>query len=104
MDYSKDEIHSVDAVSGAFMMFNKDIFFKAKGFDERFFLYFDDTDFCLKLKKLDFKNIYFPEAKIKHFKKGSRNFLNYFSVDFNFYLSFVKFILKYKGIFFKLNN
>ena len=56
---------------------------------------FEDTDFCLKLNKSDFMVVYFPEAKIKHFKKGSRNFLNYISVEFNFYLSFLKFILKF---------
>ena len=49
-------------------IFNKDIFYKMKGFDERFFLYFEDTDFCLKLNKSDFMVVYFPEAKIKHFK------------------------------------
>ena len=104
MNFSEDTRHCVDAVSGAFMMFNKDIFYKMKGFDERFFLYFEDTDFCLKLNKSDFMVVYFPEAKIKHFKKGSRNFLNYILVEFNFYLSFLKFILKYRRIFFKFNN
>ena len=104
MDFSEDTIHCVDAISGAFMMFNKDIFYKIKGFDERFFLYFEDTDFCLKLNKSDFMVVYFPEAKIKHFKKGSRNLLNYISIEYNFYLSFLKFILKYRRIFFKFNN
>jgi len=34
--------------------------------DERFFLYYEDTDFCLKAKKAGFKSVFVPRAKIWH--------------------------------------
>lgn len=104
MDLSKHNIQKVDAVSGCFMMFNRNHYISAGGFDERFFLYFEDTDFCYKINKLGLNNIYYPKVEIIHLKNGSRNYINYLFVTINFYLSFLKFILKYNRIFFKLNN
>lgn len=104
MDLSKNTIQKVDAVSGCFMMFNRDQYLSVGGFDERFFLYFEDTDFCYKINKLGFNNIYYPKSEIIHLKNGSRNCINYLFVTITFYLSFLKFILKYNRIFFKLNN
>tara|TARA_Y100000389_G_C17471328_1_gene531464 strand:+ start:10431 stop:11210 length:780 start_codon:yes stop_codon:yes gene_type:complete len=104
MDLSNEKIHKVDAVSGCFMMFNKDVYSSVGGFDEQFFLYFEDTDFCYKVTKLGLNNTYYPKAEIIHLKNGSRNYINYLFVTITFYLSFLKFILKYNRIFFKLNN
>jgi len=99
MNLSIDKIHSVDSVSGAFMMFSRNIYNLVDGFDERFFLYFEDTDFCLKVKNKGYDIIYYPLSKIIHVKNGSRNYFNYLFIKLNLHWSFLKFIYKYNLFF-----
>ncbi len=56
----------VECVYGAALMIRKDIFEKLNGFDEKFFLYYEDLDLCRRLKNLNLKIIYYPKAKIEH--------------------------------------
>ncbi|MDD5625873.1 MAG: glycosyltransferase family 2 protein [Patescibacteria group bacterium] len=56
-----------DWVSGAALAIRRDIFEKINGFDEKFFMYFEDKDLCLRVKKLDYKIAVLPDAKIIHF-------------------------------------
>ena len=90
---NNDKEALVDSVSGACMMFSKDIFNAVNGFDERFFLYFEDTDFCLKVKSLGFKIAYCPKAEAVHYNDYSDN---YTLKSLNFYKSFEVFIFKYR--------
>jgi len=61
----------VNMVSGSFMLVTKKFFTKLKGFDENYFMYLEDLDFCLKTIKEGYKILYFPSIKIKHFGGGS---------------------------------
>jgi len=54
-------------VSGACLFIRKDLFEKLNGFDEKFFLYFEDIDLCKRAINLNYKILYFPEFIIKHF-------------------------------------
>ena len=92
-----DKIQEVDSVSGCCMFFNKKTYDQVNGFDERFFLYFEDTDFCLKVKKMSKKVIYYPLARVEHIKNGSRSYRNFFFVKYHFFKSFVKFYKKYSN-------
>lgn len=56
-----------DWVSGAAMITPKTIFDGAGGFDENLFMYFEDQDFCLKVKNIGHKIYYLPKIKITHF-------------------------------------
>ncbi len=56
----------VDYISGAGMLVKKDIFEKVKGFDTKFQFYFEDLDFCFRVKKLGYQIIYFPQATMYH--------------------------------------
>jgi len=58
-------------VSGAAMFIRKDIFDKLGGFDEKFFMYFEDIDLCRRARQLSYKVLYFPEFVVKHFGGGS---------------------------------
>jgi len=58
---------SVDAVPGAAMMINSDLFKKIGGFDEKFFLYFEENDISKRLSNLGYKLFIIPSAKIIHF-------------------------------------
>lgn len=61
-------------VSGAAMFIRKEIFQKLGGFDEKFFMYFEDIDLCKRARLAGFKVLYFPEFMIKHF--GGKSFLD----------------------------
>jgi len=60
------KIHQVDVISGAFFLIRKKVLDKVGYFDERFFLYFEDTDLCRRFWKNNWQVIYYPEAKIIH--------------------------------------
>lgn len=47
--------NDISYVSGACMMIDKKVFEKIGFFDERFFMYFEDVDFCLRAKQAGFK-------------------------------------------------
>ena len=64
LDYNK--IQFPDWVRGAVMLFRTEFFKKIGGFDERFFLFFEDTDICLRLRERGYKTAYLPEAVFYH--------------------------------------
>ncbi|WDF93384.1 glycosyltransferase family 2 protein [Aeromonas dhakensis] len=52
-------------VSGCFMLFRTEVFQKLKGFDPRFFLYFEDFDISLRVGKIS-RIAYVPQVKVVH--------------------------------------
>jgi GT2 family glycosyltransferase len=75
--------HEVDVLSGAFMLAKKNVLLELKGFDEDFFMYGEDIDLSYRIQKLGFKNYYFSESTIIHFKgessrKGSLKYVKMF--------------------------
>jgi hypothetical protein len=70
---SKTKIEA-DWVSGGAMFVRKNIFEKVGGFDENFFMYFEDIDLCKRIQKLGNKIFYHPEIKIQHI--GGASFSN----------------------------
>ena len=56
----------VEAVHGAAFMVEKALFEELGGFDERFFMYFEESDFCLRARNLGRKILFEPRAKVIH--------------------------------------
>ena len=63
----------VDWVSFAAVMMRRSAFDKVNGFDERYFMYFEDVDLCYRLKKAGYKSFYCAEYSIIHTGRGSRS-------------------------------
>ncbi|OYU01543.1 MAG: hypothetical protein CFE36_09645 [Sphingomonadaceae bacterium PASS1] len=63
----------VDKVIGSSMMISKDVFNSVGGFSEQYFLYFEDDDICLKVKKNKLKILYVPASILYHSRSGSSN-------------------------------
>ena len=62
----KDELVFPDWVGGMFMLFPRDIFKQLSGFDQRFFLYYEDVDLCARLRLLGYEVALCPAAKVIH--------------------------------------
>jgi N-acetylglucosaminyl-diphospho-decaprenol L-rhamnosyltransferase len=56
----------VDWVSGAFTMIRADVFRALGGFDERFFMYWEDSDLCLRALRAGWTTMYEPGAEVLH--------------------------------------
>ena len=77
----KEKYFQTDYVSGAFLMIEKDIFFKIGGFDESYFMYHEDADICYKVSKFGKKVFLFNSNGVIHLAQNHENLDN----DFVFY-------------------
>lgn len=64
-DLSEDR-QEVLFASGCFMLLRTSDYLSVDGFDERFFMYFEDNDFCQKLRINHKKIMYLPDAHVIH--------------------------------------
>jgi GT2 family glycosyltransferase len=62
-DYDKEM--EVECLSGCFMFFRSDVLLRLGGFDERFFLYFEDFDLSARSQLLA-RNVYIPFTHVVH--------------------------------------
>lgn len=56
----------VDWMAGASLMVRHQVLEQTQGFDERFFLYFEETDLCLRAQRMGWASVYLPESRIMH--------------------------------------
>ncbi|PIW70812.1 MAG: glycosyltransferase family 2 protein [Ignavibacteriales bacterium CG12_big_fil_rev_8_21_14_0_65_30_8] len=56
----------VDQVMGSFFMIRRKLFNDLNGFDERFFVYYEDLDLALRARKKSYFNYYLADASIYH--------------------------------------
>lgn len=80
---SQQENHEVDVLAGAYMMIPAAVLRKTGHFDELFFMYGEDVDLSYRIQKAGYRNYYFSESTIIHFKgestkKGSLNYVRLF--------------------------
>jgi len=70
-----DEIHSIDACSGATMMIRTSAMEKVGLLDERFFMYAEDIDWCRRFREFGYLVVYNPEVSVIHhkYKSGIQN-------------------------------
>lgn len=64
--WDKKTIEEVDVVPGTAFMIKRKLFEKIGGFDDDFFLFFEEDQICRKVKELGFKNYIIPSAQVKH--------------------------------------
>lgn len=56
----------VDIVVGAAMLMRRSLFEQVGGFDEAFFMYFEESDLCQRIRQLGYKVLYTPEVALIH--------------------------------------
>ena len=64
-DTGYNKIMEVSLLSGCFMFLRTNILIEVNGFDERFFMYFEDYDLCRRIGKIS-KLIFYPKVEIIH--------------------------------------
>ncbi len=70
-EWDHEEDREVDHVIGAFYMVRREVFDAIGGFDERFFLYFEDVDFSLRAFNAGWRSYFIKNAKIYHKRGGT---------------------------------
>lgn len=58
-------------ITGADLFISKELFNKVKGFDKRFFMYFEETDLCYTIHQLGYRIINIPQSQIVHLEGKS---------------------------------
>lgn len=88
------DTNEIEILSGAYMFMRKDALEKVGLLDEAFFMYGEDIDLSYRITQGGFKNYYFPEAQIIHYKGEStkKSSINYVFV---FYRAMVIFAQKH---------
>jgi GT2 family glycosyltransferase len=66
-----DEPREVDWLAGASMMVRREVFESVGLFDEGYFLYHEETDFCLQARKAGWSCWYVPASRVMHIAGGS---------------------------------
>ncbi len=91
---SEFEINEIDVLSGAFMLMRSETLDKVGLLDEQFFMYGEDIDLSYRIQQGGYKNYYFPQTKIIHYKGEStkKSSVNYVFV---FYRAMILFANKH---------
>ncbi|ANC37247.1 rhamnosyl transferase [Acinetobacter baumannii] len=69
--YSETPIKINGNISGADLMIVKQVFDELGGFDENFFMYYEETDLLFRLRKRKYQTFIVPESKIIHLEGAS---------------------------------
>jgi N-acetylglucosaminyl-diphospho-decaprenol L-rhamnosyltransferase len=70
-DWDHQESRGVDQVTGAFFLVRRQVFEELQGFDERFFMYYEDLDFSYRATQAGWSSYYLAEAQAFHYGGGS---------------------------------
>ncbi len=86
------EPFAVDWVSGCCLMLRKPVFEQTGGFDENFFLFNEEVDWCLRARKAGWQIAYFPGAEIVHFggKSVKQDYFTFISSRYETRLRFAE--------------
>ena len=117
-----NEISEIKVISGACMFFNKKNFDEIGGFDENFFLYFEENDFCIRALQFN-KNFQVNTIKVTHdggnsvsIKNNEEKILHdnfrtwhfmwskfyFYKKKYNFFIAFIYFIPILIRLFFRI--
>ncbi len=95
LDKGMTEPFDIENASGCFMLIRTDCLKKVGGFDERYFMYFEDADITRELKKIS-RTVYYPEAVVSHvWNRDSKRNYKLMAIHIH---SMLKYYLKWKMI------
>jgi len=69
-EWDHSETRVVEQIIGAFFLVRTPLYEQLSGFDERFFVYFEEVDFCERTRQLGIKTVYLSSAQARHVGGG----------------------------------
>ncbi len=73
-EFGRDDFEAtveVDQVSGACILVPRRVMEKVGALSEDFYMYYEETEWCWRIKKAGFRVVYYPESRVKHHWMGS---------------------------------
>lgn len=64
--WQRDSVREVDIVVGCLLMIRRELWHELGGFDRRYFMYGEETDLCLRARRLGYRPMITPESQIMH--------------------------------------
>ncbi len=95
-DRPDDEIQSVDWLVGAALVIRRETWQEVGPFDDQFFMYSDEVDWCHRCRDLGWQIHYFPKAQIIHYEGRSSTQIAVMSRA-RFHRSRIRYFHKYSG-------
>ena len=71
LDWDHSDIREIDQIMGSFMFIRGMVIKEVGGFDERFWMYFEEVDLCLRIKAAGWKIVHYPYVSSIHFLSKS---------------------------------
>ncbi|RMH00305.1 MAG: glycosyltransferase family 2 protein [Chloroflexi bacterium] len=65
------QTHTVDVIAGSYMMMPAKLFHELGGWDETYFFYGEDIDFCYRIRQAGYQIVYYPHVEVLHYKGAS---------------------------------
>lgn len=65
-DVGYEDIYNVECISGCFMFCRTEVLKAVGGFDDRYFMYFEDFDLSRKIQQAGYRTVYYPYATVTH--------------------------------------
>lgn len=89
---SNDEVHEIEVLAGAFMLMRKSVLDEVGFLDEEFFMYGEDIDLSYRITLGGYKNYYYPDTTIIHYKGEStkKGSINYVKIFYNAMIIFAR--------------
>ncbi len=69
-EWNHADTRDVEQVIGAFFLVRRSVYDQLQGFDERFFVYFEEVDFCERTRQLGLRTVYLATAQAIHVGAG----------------------------------
>ena len=101
-DYDRQQAREVDWIQGSCMMARAGAVQEVGMWDERFFLYFEDVDWCRRFWEAGWRVMFVPQAAFSHFHQRSSERGSLFGIFTNWatrahITSAIKYFWKYRG-------
>lgn len=65
------ETHAVDVIAGSYMLMPLALCRELGGWDETYFFYGEDIDFCYRIRQVGYQIVYYPHVEVLHYKGAS---------------------------------
>jgi N-acetylglucosaminyl-diphospho-decaprenol L-rhamnosyltransferase len=72
-DWDHEQTDRVDQVMGAFLLIRRELFDHLQGFDERYFVYYEDVDLCARVRQAGREVVHYAEVQAWHHGGGTTN-------------------------------